>query len=451
MPDTITAKQLREERGTLAMKMRQMVEDANKDDREVKGLTPEEREKFNAMNKDEQALLQRAEDLELVEGIVKIDDPNADDPTAPIDLAQMRNAPPKLEDARDHSKQAIEQRQEFMRYAAGEKHGLSEIYNQTWDDDPAQRGFKFRLSAPWELEQRATTAQSLVAGVGGNLVADEMMQGFEDALKAFGGMRSVAEIIRTNTGANLPIPTGNDSTEVAAILAINTAAAGEDLGFGQKTFTAYKYTSKIVLVPMELMQDSSIDLPGYISQALANRFARGQNAHFTIGQTTDTQPQGIVSDSVSGVTAATQNTATYGELLSLIHSVDPAYRAQGARFMMNDDSLMTVKSLVDSQGRPLWLPGLIQGEPDSLLGFPYTINQDMASFSTATGAAKKPIIFGALNRYKIRDVRDVIMLRLDERYAEKAQTGFVGFLRSDGGGVIASTSTRPWMHLTTST
>ena len=438
MVTTVNSKTLREERGQLVKQMQDMVKDAN--EREVPGLTGEERETFEKLDAAQDALTTRAKDIEKIETL------DVGGQALPaISLGDM--AAPERQDDRQRSDAYEAESRAFTDYLKGR--GGVPAEHQSSED----RGWRMQLRQQHQgLEHRATTAQTVTTPGGGNTIPNAMMAALEEALKAHGGVRDVATVIRTDSGATLPVPTVNDSTEVATILAINTEADVKSMSFGQKTFSAYKYTSGVVLIPKELMEDSAVDLPSFIGGALGTRVARGTNAHFTTGQATDTQPQGIVNDTVAGVTAATRNTVTYGELLSLQHAVDPAYRADpSCGWMFSDNTLQKVKQLVDSQGRPLWMPGLTVGEPDTLLGYGFTINQDMASMGTATGAAKKAILFGAMNRYWIRDVRDITLLRLDERYATLAQTAFLTFSRHDGGMVIAATGNRPVSHLITST
>jgi HK97 family phage major capsid protein len=119
-----------------------------------------------------------------------------------------------------------------------------------------------------------------------------------------------------------------------------------------------------------------------------------------------------------------------------MHSVDPEYRAlPGCGWMMPDAMLKTMRKLVDGESRPLWQPGLVAGEPDTILGKPYFINQSMAS--PAAGA--KTLLFGNLASYFVRDVMDVMVLRLVERYAEYGQVGFLAFSRHDGDLLDAGT------------
>jgi HK97 family phage major capsid protein len=94
----------------------------------------------------------------------------------------------------------------------------------------------------------------------------------------------------------------------------------------------------------------------------------------------------------------------------------------------------------DVTGAPLWQPSMQLGAPDTIMGFPYTINQAMAA--PASGA--KSLIFGDLSKYLIRDVRDIVIQRLDERFAEYHQVAFLAFSRHDGDLLDAGTDPVKW-------
>jgi HK97 family phage major capsid protein len=289
-------------------------------------------------------------------------------------------------------------------------------------------------------EQRAALGTTSGA-VGGYTVPDEMMKQLEVSLLAFGGMRQVATILRTDSGAALPIPTVNDTANKGAILSENTTASEQDTTFAQIVLDAYKYSSKYILVSVELLQDSSINVAQFLGQALANRIGRITNDHFTTG-TGSSQPNGIVTASGLGKTGASGQTTTaiYDDLVDLLHSVDPDYRP-GARWMFADAALKMLKKIKipqfsgDNAGAPLWQPGLVLGQPDTILGYPFTVNQSMA----VPAASAKSIVFGDLSKYLIRDVRDVTLLRLDERFAELHQVAFLAFSRHDGDLLDAGT------------
>jgi HK97 family phage major capsid protein len=107
-----------------------------------------------------------------------------------------------------------------------------------------------------------------------------------------------------------------------------------------------------------------------------------------------------------------------------------------AKFMMHDSTLKAIKKLKDTSGRPLFLPGISSAAPDTILGYPFQINQSMGVLGTTI----KSILFGALDKYIVRDVRGIELLRLDERFAEFGQVAFLAFARFDGNLLNAGTN-----------
>ena len=285
-------------------------------------------------------------------------------------------------------------------------------------------------------EYRAQSVGTPAAG--GYTVPDETMRALEVALLDFGGMRRAATVIRTDSGAALPMPTVNDTANVGVILNENTQVANQDVAFAQLVLDAYKYSSKQVLVSVELLQDSAVPVGEILGRLLGERIGRITNTHFTVG-TGVSMPLGIVPAATMGFTAANASsqvtTWTYASMVELEHSVDPAYRTNAA-WMMADSSIKKTKQLLDTTGRPLWSSSIVTGRPDMLMGYPVIINNDMA----AMGVSAKSVLFGDLSKYIIRDVRGVTLLRLEERYADFHQVAFLAFARMDGDLLNAGTN-----------
>jgi len=455
MVSAVSTKELREKRMKIATDMRQMIADTNGK------LTPEQDAQFNKMDEEQNELLATISRLERMDEI--------DAHLGEVRQQELRDAfrpnpktAPTDEPTReewDMARRAFfmgNRAPERFRQAA-EKCGIAnerEWHVQLMRRAPRNLKELHDLDMENLVTRATTTAQTVTTTAGGHVIQNEAMREIEIALLAAGGMRECgAEIYRTGTGATLPIPTVNDTTQKSVVLAINTAADVEAFVFGQKTLAAFKYSTGIVLVPMELMQDTTVPIPSLVGRLFGERAVKGTNLHFTVGATDGNQPTGIVLEAIAGTTSSDVNTLTYGNLVDQEHSINPAYRRDTTcGWMMHDDTLKVVKKLTDGQSRPLWLPamsGLAGGFADRLLGYPITINQDMAAIASATtgAGAAKAILFGAFNRFKIRDVADLRILRLDERYAEKAQTAFIGFHRHDSGAVIASTVTPPFKYL----
>jgi len=235
----------------------------------------------------------------------------------------------------------------------------------------------------WQREmdekRAALTAAQSTTTTGGYTTADAAMRALEVALLAFGGMRSVGTVLRTDTGGPLPIPTSNDTSNKGEIIGENTTNNELEMTFGQLVLDAWKYSSKYILASVEFLQDSSINVAEFIGSALGDRIGRIQNDHFTTG-TGSSQPNGVVTAGTSsGVTFSGTNTVTYDNIIDLIHSIDPAYRNNG-RFMFHDGGLKMLKKVKvlqysgDTSGYPLWTPGLALGQPDLIAGYPYIVN-----------------------------------------------------------------------------
>lgn len=297
-------------------------------------------------------------------------------------------------------------------------------------------------------QQRLTQVDVVSPDLGGHYtVPDAMMRPLEVALLQFGGMRQVADVIRTSTGAELPNPTMNDTSNKGALLGEGLEHTELDVEFSTLLLGSFKYTSRRVPVSVEFLQDTAIDFAGRIGAILGERIGRITNDHFTTGDGS-AKPRGIVTAATSsGVTTASASVVSYDNIMDLKHSVDPAYRSLGARFMFNDTQLKVLKKLKvpqfsgDTAGQSLWRPGLAVGEPDTIDGDAYVINQSMAS-----GSGARSMVYGLLSKYLIRDVRDITLMRLDERYAELGVVAFIAFSRHDGDLLDAGTA--PVKYLT---
>lgn len=264
---------------------------------------------------------------------------------------------------------------------------------------------------------------------GGFLVPPGYRQVLSETMKAYGGLINHANVITTSTGNPLQWPANDDTGNVGSILAEGSQVTELAVALASRTLGAYTYTSRLVLVSLQLLQDSAFDLDTWLPKKLGQRLGRGIAAHLIAGTGTG-QPTGITTNVVTGKTGATGQTLTviYDDLVDLEHSLDPAYRGPNCRYLMNDATLKVVRKLKDMQGRPLWVPVPAPGFTAQINGWPYTIDQGMP----VPGANAKSILFGDFNLgFIVRQVLDVQMVRLTERFADFLQVGFFGFQRLD--------------------
>lgn len=437
------ARELRERIRKLSSRQQEIIAGAEAEDR---GMNDEEKAEFTKIHEQQNSLTERAkmivdshdrekaleEELRGLDPEVKAgkedrgagDDPNQHKPggteaeqRAKVDRA-LRNWSLADEAPEDVA---------IMREAGFDvRRGGKEIHLRLWD------GARLGTEMAKSREQR--TAMSPAAGYGGETVPQTLVNHIEVAMLAYGGMReSGATVIRTQGGEKMTIPTADDTGNSGRLLGANTVVTETDITTSSKELDAYKYSSDLVLVARELLQDTAVDMPTFIGDRLGERLGRITNQHFTTG-TGSSQPNGVVTAASSAATTANATTVSYDELQALVHSIDPAYRKINPCWMFSDATLLAVKQIKDGEGRPLWVNGLAVREPDMIAGYPYIINQDVADIA----ASAKAVLFGAFKYYWIRDVLEVILIRLDERYADYYQVGWVAFARCDGELVSAA-------------
>ncbi len=153
-----------------------------------------------------------------------------------------------------------------------------------------------------------------------------------------------------------------------------------------------------------MLDDAGFDLESWLASEIAMEFARAEGAAFVNGSGFD-QPEGFLNAPVS---AAEDGLRAFGSLqyigsgddagfgsspearlIDLVHTMKSGHR-QGATFVMNSATLAEVRKLKTTDGAFLWQPGLVEGQPDRLLGYPVVEAEDMPD--VANGAF--PIAFG---------------------------------------------------------
>lgn len=296
-------------------------------------------------------------------------------------------------------------------------------HTSTKKDNALERAFTSYLRTGQENADLVhLRAQSEGAGSeGGYLVPDSFRDKLIERQKAFGGLANVVENLQTGDGRTLPWPTIDDTANTGEIVDEGgTFTSGADLVFGTASLGAYSYmagggSSLPLRVSRELVQDAAFDIEGLVSRKLGERIARIQARHLVSGTGVD-QPLGIVTG-LTPVAATGTDNITYADLLTWIHSVDPAYR-DGARWAFNDTALAVIENIRDSNGDPIWRPADANmstntegGSSGTLMGYPVTIDQSFGDFDITSGTAVPWGVFGNLSEgYVRRTVKDVEIL-----------------------------------------
>lgn len=424
-------KELREERRKLAEDAGKLLQSAKKEERDLSG---EEREQFDNMHADADKLL---ETIETEERQWQLEQSLGNVPEQGVagreDTDDRGNTPAAEKRKQENGKLSDEEMDKLeLRSWVGD--GFGSMPTELRD-----RAMQRSTGAP-SNEIRALT--STTGSSGEYTIPTGFRRVLETALKAYWVLDpSVVNVMTTESGNPLPMPTATDTGNKGVQLGENTQIASDtDPTFGQVSLGAYMYSSKIVKVPIQLTQDSAFDLTTWLSSQLAVRIGRILADKMTTGAGS-TEPTGIVTAATAGNTAANAATVSYAELITLEHKVDPAYR-DNAKYMFHDSTLEVLRKLTDGDGRPLWQASIAIGQPDTLNGHPYIVNQSMPTMATGN----KTVLFGDLSKYMVRRVRDVQMVRFGEKYMDYLQIGVMAFLRADGN--LLDAGTHPVAYLT---
>ena len=279
-------------------------------------------------------------------------------------------------------------------------------------------------------ELRGTSTQ--VAGtdsLGGFLVPQDFSNELDMATLFTGEVERLAKKLNTAGGALLDYPTINDTATDAGLISEAASVTVQDMTFANAQLSAYNYASQ-VRVSMQLLQDNAFDLNAFLAEAMGERIARATNGAFTTG-TGSSQPQGIITGASLGKTAASATAIAADDILDLIHSIDPSYRNKPTFGLMAHDNVIAAiraLGLGSANDFPIFIPSMEAGQPDKLFGYNIYYNNDMES-SIATG--NKTLLAADFSKFVVRSAGGVQMVRLNERYMDELEVGFVSYARKD--------------------
>jgi len=407
----ISAIELRRKRAALVTENRAILDKSEKEARE---LTAEEQQEWDRRDNDVEAM---SADIDRVEKQEKRDADIAGSDGPLAGGRQQADAEPNTDRATPTVDEA------FRSWMVHGPAGLT----------PEMRSAMASRQADLTPEMRAQSV-GLDTG-GGYLVPDGFVANIETALADYSGVRKTrATILRTASGADIHMPMVNDTSNSGELLGENVAATEEDITVGAKTLRSYMFSSKMVKVSLQFLRDVGVSgIEAFLAAQLGERIGRALGAYYLTG-TGANQPEGLATAATSGVTSAAATALTYDEIVDLEHSIDPAYR-KNAEFLLADGALKVLKKLKDGEGRPMWVPGMATREPNSILGYPYAIDTNLATPAAST----KSVFFGDFSKFILRDVGGPQMLRLTERYAEYLQVAFLLFSAHDSALLDAGT------------
>lgn len=316
--------------------------------------------------------------------------------------------------------------------------------------DPNEERGKIDMNAQFrELAQRKRDSVSLsarsvsdgiaelralskgTATAGGNTVPTSFRNTLLEHLVEQSGLLLLGPtILSTDSGEVFEIPVTTSHGAAALVAeAGNLATNSVDPAFAKRTLGAYKY-AQLITVARELVEDTGVDLTGYLARAAGRNVGLALSNHLING-TGSGQPTGVLTTATAGKTgaAAVGGAPAADDLIDLFFSVIAPYRnSAAAGWLLKDSSLGAIRKLKDGAGRYLFEPASTVGAPDVLLGKPIQTDPYMP----AIAATAESIAFGDWSAYFVRLAGGVRFERDDSFAFGTDQITFRCIIRADG-------------------
>lgn len=267
------------------------------------------------------------------------------------------------------------------------------------------------------FRQVSNILQEGVDADGGYLVPEEYDNRLIKVLNDENIMRKLGHKITTSGDHKINIA----STEPAAAwIEEGGALQFSDAHFSQILLDAHKLHVAIK-VTEELLYDSAFNLENYIIDEFGKALSNAEEDAFLNG-TGVGQPLGLFAATGGGTVYKTVTKFTADDIMNLVYALKRPYRKNSA-FIMNDQTIATIRTFKDNNGAYMWQPSYQAGEPDKLLGYPVY---------TSPFAPTDAIAFGDYSYYNIGDRGTRSFKQLTELFAGNGMIGFVAKERVDG-------------------
>ncbi len=251
-------------------------------------------------------------------------------------------------------------------------------------------------------ESEIKSLSGTVPADGGYAVPEEIDAMIASELAEISPIRSLAQVVQTGSAGyrKLIANGGTASGWVSETATRPETNAPEFVEIAPPTGELYANPA----ASQAMLDDAGFDIESWLSSEIAMEFARAEGAAFVNG-TGNNQPSGFLTGPTSVAEDGVRSfgslqyvgsgdangfdSAADAKLIDLIHTMKAGHR-QGASFVMNSATLAEVRKLKTADGAFLWQPGMVDGQPDRLLGYPVVEAEDMPDIASGTF----PIAFG---------------------------------------------------------
>lgn len=299
------------------------------------------------------------------------------------------------------------------------------------------------MEMPEQRAQDSSNPTNVAGTAGGILIPTTVMDEVIIQKAMIGPMLDPTWVTLQQTADGSPTlwPRTDTSGAEGEWIAENSPATTGDITFNGRSIAAKIASSKVVLIPRSLAQDSAAALETVVRSVFAERLWRTANKGLTETQTGG--PGAVTNQAGLSVSGATRPTVAewnaqdekFDLLLDrLVRSVDPIYHGMPTcGFMFHFNEVINLRRARDTQKQYLWQMGDVRtGTPAMIMGWPYRVNQAMKGAS-AIVANDRVAGFGDWSKWITRESMMPEALVLRERYAENFQIGMIAFARWDGG------------------
>lgn len=321
--------------------------------------------------------------------------------------------------------------------------------------DPARSAFvEGYLRKGREVELKSFAGN--VPADGGYAVPREIDAVIDATLKSISPIRAVANVVQVGSAGYRKLVTTNGvasgwASEVAARPTTATPTFNEIVpSFGEL------YANPAATQAM--LDDAQFDVEAWLADEIATQFAKAEGTAFVNGDGVD-KPKGFLTYTIAATGDATRSfgqlqyvpvgaasdfpaTNPQDKLLDLVHALRAPYR-QGAVWVMNSATLAKIRKFKTSDGAFVWQPGLVTGQPDTLLGYPIVESEDMPDIAANT----TPIAFGNFKAgYLVAERSETNILR--DPYSNKPYVNFYATKRI--GGAVSNSEAIKLLKIATS-
>lgn len=423
MPNPIhpRVKELTYEKRTLVAQAQEILDDAEKEDRD---LSQEEENRWSALNDEIDAIDKRAsrhERMATLEGSMSRSRGTSAGGQEGVETAMATSGQNAKADPQEEARAA------FRKFLS---HGYAPLN---------------------AAEQRALQMDSDV--VGGFLVApQDFVTRLIKFIDDFVYIRSLATTMQVTNAESLGVPSlDTDPADSDWTAEIATGSEDSALRVGKRELRPHPLAKRIK-ISNKLLRASTMDPESLVVSRLGYKFAITQEKAFLTGSGSN-QPLGLFTASGLGIDTSrdvsTGNTTTALGADGLIEAkfkLKAPYWVRGV-WLFHRDAVKQIRKLKDGNGQYLWAPGIAgarvgdvaAGLPNTILDQPYYISEYVPNtFTTGLYVG----LFGDLSFYWIADALNLQIQRLIELYAEANQVGLIGRLETDGMPTLAEAFAR---------